>query len=184
MSLSFSFDRSHISWPGTSEKTSYLGMWLWLNCSALERFSFHLSHWSSITDAGLIVLEGARCHFAVWQGSILRWRLHISAYDRMLPTLASWGLEVWGATGLFCPPFVPLSKMDLDTACFRGGGRGCNWFSSPLWFCLWLSGDGRVSAPRSRWIKWHLKFLARSRSTDRWSNLTSSAPDRRPARDG
>lgn len=131
------------------------------------------------------MLEGAGCHFEVWQGSILRWRLLVSAYDRMLPTLSSWGLEVWEATGLFCPPFVPLSQMDLDTACFRGRGRGCNWFFSPLWFCLWLSGNGRVSAPRIRWIKWQrMKFKARSRSTDRWSNLTSSAPDRSPECDG
>lgn len=88
--------------------------------------------------------------------------------------------EVWKFEG---PPasFVPLSPMDLDTACFRGRGRGWNWFLSPLWFCLWLSGDGRVSAPKNRWLKRQgTKLIARSRSTDRWSNLTSSAPDRSP----
>lgn len=89
--------------------------------------------------------------------------------------------EVWkfeGPPASFVRLFVPLSPIDLDTACFRGRGRGCNWFLSPLRFCLWLSGHGRVSAPKNRWLKWQrMKLIARSGCADRWSNLTSSAPD-------
>lgn len=62
-----------------------------------------------------------------------------------------------------------------------GRGTGSNWFLSPLWFCLWLSGAGCISALRNRWIKRQsVKFIANSHSADRWSNLTLSRPDRSP----
>lgn len=51
--------------------------------------------YSSITDVGPIALESAGYHFEVWQGPILRWHLHVIAYDRMLPTPSpeGWKLE-------------------------------------------------------------------------------------------
>lgn len=58
-------------------------------------FYSYPTFYSSITDAGPIVLESAGYHFEVWQGPIFRWRLHVIAYDRMLPTPSpeGWKLE-------------------------------------------------------------------------------------------
>lgn len=134
-----------------------------------------INHWCWPDCAG--------CHFEVWQGSILRWRLHISAMTGCSPPCPP---EVWkfeGPLASFVLLLSPSHRWTWTRLVLEAEEEAVIDFSFSL--LLWLSGDGGVSAPRNRWIKWQrMRFLARSRSTDRWSNLTSSAPDRSPECEG
>lgn len=147
-------------WKGFLSRVScsVIHHWCWPDCAWRRRIPF----WG-VTGLYFALASAYQC---LWQ-------------DAPHPVLLGFGgwRGHWPLLSSFCPPLTD----GLGHGLFLKQGTGFNWFFPALWFSLWLSGDGRVSATRNRWLKWQRrKFIASSRSTDRWSNLTSSAPDRCP----
>lgn len=76
-----------------------------------------------------------------------------------------------------CHPFCRWTSTRL----VWGRDTSCNWFISALWFWVWLSGANCISDPKKKLIKRQcMKFIAKSQSADRWSNLTLWLLDRSP----